>query len=291
MTTIDPSPNRATHWKLRNRTLRFADRPLLMGILNVTPDSFSDGGRFVDPQAAVEHGRKLADEGAEIIDVGGQSTRPGSRRVEADEELRRVLPVVALLCRELDVPVSIDTYHAAVAQEAVAAGAEIINDVTAFTGDPAMTAVAAQSGAGVCLMHMRGTPENMQDDPRYEDVVEDVYNYLAARCAAAVEAGIDADRICIDPGIGFGKTTAHNLALLQAVGRFHELGRPLLIGPSRKGFIGRVLGDMEADRTAGTIGVSLALTIAGAQILRVHDIAAIRQATELFVASVGRQGS
>ena len=229
----------------------------------------------------------MAAEGAGIIDVGGQSTRPGSRRVGADEELRRILPVVETLCRELDVPVSIDTYHAAVAREAVAAGAEIINDVTALTGDTAMAGVAARSGAGVCLMHMRGTPENMQDDPQYDDVVEDVYGYLAGRCDAAIEAGIEAERIAVDPGIGFGKTTEHNLALLKAAGRFHRLGRPLLIGHSRKGFIGRVLGDMDADRTAGTIGVALAMTAAGVQILRVHDIASIRQAIELFVASSG----
>lgn len=287
MVTINPPHNRATHWKLRERTLRFAQRPLLMGILNVTPDSFSDGGKFIDPRAAVEHGHRLAAEGAAIIDVGGQSTRPGSGRVDADEELRRVLPVVERLCGELDVPVSIDTYHAAVAQEAVAAGAEIINDVTALTGDVKMPDVAAQSGAGVCLMHMRGTPQTMQDDPQYADVVEEVYNYLAARHDAAVEAGIDAQRIVLDPGIGFGKTTQHNLALLRAAGRFHRLGRPLLVGPSRKGFIGRVLDDMDADRTAATIGVSLAMTTAGVQILRVHDVAAIRQAIELFVASSG----
>ena len=276
---------RATHWRLRTRTLRFADRPLLMGILNVTPDSFSDGGRFMDPRAAVEHGRRLAAEGADIIDVGGQSTRPGSNRVEADEELRRVLPVVESLCRELDVPVSIDTYHATVAQEAVAAGAEIINDVTALTCDPAMAVVAADSGAGVCLMHMLGTPQTMQADPRYDNVVDDVYDYLATQCDAAVAAGIDRERIALDPGIGFGKTLEHNLALLKAVGRFHELGRPLLIGHSRKAFIGRLLGDMAADRTAGTIGVSLAMTLAGVQILRVHDVATIRRAIELFVAS------
>lgn len=285
MTTIAPSPHRATHWRLRNRTLRFGSRPVLMGILNVTPDSFSDGDRFIDPAAAVEHARRLAAEGAGIIDVGGQSTRPGSRRVGAEEELRRAVPVVESLCRELDVPVSIDTYHAAVAQEAVAAGAQIINDVTALTGDASMPGVAARSGAGVCLMHIQGTPQTMQDDPQYADVVEDVYNYLAARRDAAVEAGIEPERIAIDPGIGFGKTTDHNLALLRAAARFHRLGQPLLIGHSRKGFIGRVLDDMDADRTAGTIGAALAMTVAGVQILRMHDVAAVRQAIELFTAS------
>ncbi|MBN2291318.1 MAG: dihydropteroate synthase [Pirellulales bacterium] len=256
-----------------------------MGILNVTPDSFSDGGKFIDPVTAVEHGRRLAAEGADIIDVGGQSTRPGSIRVDADEELRRVLPVVESLCRELDLPVSIDTYHAVVARESVAAGAEIINDVTALTGDAAMPVAAATSGAGVCLMHMQGTPATMQNDPQYDDVVDDVYAYLAGRCDAATKAGIEVERIAIDPGIGFGKTTEHNLALLRAVDRFHELGRPLLIGHSRKGFIGRMLNDMDADRTAGTIGVSLAMCLAGVEILRVHDVAAVRQAIELFAVS------
>ena len=277
---------KARQWKLRDTTLRFADRPLLMGILNVTPDSFSDGGRFIDPQAALEQARELVSGGADIIDVGGQSTRPGSKRIEADEELRRVMPVVEPLCRGLDVPVSIDTYHSAVAKEAMAAGAEIINDITACTGDAKMAAVAAQYGAGVCIMHMQGTPQTMQEDPRYGNVVDDVFNYLTLRCDELVKAGIEPRRIAVDPGVGFGKTTRHNLTLLGNVERFHALGHPVLVGPSRKGFIGRVLGDMSIDRTAATIGVALAMTAAGVQILRVHDVAAISQAIELFLASI-----
>ena len=276
---------KATQWKLRDTTLQFADRPLLMGILNVTPDSFSDGGRFIDPQAALAHARKLVADGADIIDVGGQSTRPGSRRIEADEELRRVMPVIGPLGRDLDVPVSIDTYHSSVAREAVAAGAEIINDITACTGDAEMAATAARCGAGVCIMHMQGTPQTMQENPSYENVVRDVFDYLALRRDELVKAGIDPQRIAIDPGIGFGKTTQHNLTLLSNVKRFAALGHPVLIGPSRKGFIGRVLGDMDADRTAATIGVALAMTAAGVQILRVHDVAPISQAIELFLAS------
>ena len=282
---------KATHWRLRETTLKFAGRPLLMGIVNVTPDSFSDGGRFVDPAAAIGHAHRLVADGADIIDVGGQSTRPGSERVEAGEELRRVMPVVGPLCRELDVPVSVDTYHATVAEESLAAGAEIINDITACSGDAKMAGVVAQSGAGVCLMHMQGTPRAMQDDPRYEDVVDDIYKYLAGRADALIAVGVDADRIAIDPGIGFGKTTEHNLTLFKSIKRFHSLGLPILVGPSRKGFIGRVLGDMDADRTAGTIGVALALAAAGVQIIRVHDVAAVRQAIELFLAATSNSSS
>ncbi len=276
---------RATLWKLRKTTLRFADRPLLMGIVNVTPDSFSDGGRFFEPRAAVDRAHKLVAEGAAIIDVGGESTRPGSARITVEEELRRVMPVVEPLCRELGVPVSIDTYRARVAKEAVAAGAEIINDITACTADAGMISLAAECGAGVCIMHMQGAPQNMQDDPRYENVLAEVFDYLALRRDELVKAGVDPQKIAADPGIGFGKTTRHNLTLLAGMKRFHALGQPLLVGPSRKAFIGRVLGDANADRTAGTVGVALAMTASGVQILRVHDVAATAQAIELFLAA------
>ena len=276
---------KATQWKLRDTTLRFADRPLLMGILNVTPDSFSDGGHFSDHKAALEHARELVSAGADIIDVGGQSTRPGSGRIEAEEELRRVMPVIEPLCRDLHVPVSIDTYYSAVAKEAVAAGAEIINDITACRGDAKMAPLAAQCGVGVCIMHMQGTPQTMQEDPSYENVVDEVFDYLVLRRDELVSVGIEPQRIAVDPGTGFGKTTRHNLTLLGNVKRFGALGHPVLVGPSRKGFIGRVLGDMAADRTAATIGVALAMTAAGVQILRVHDVAPVSQAIELFLAS------
>jgi dihydropteroate synthase len=274
-------------WKLRTRTLRLGKLPLVMGVVNVTPDSFSDGGAFPDPAAAIDYGLRLVAQGADLLDVGGESTRPGATPVDADKELRRVMPVIEALCRRTDVPVSIDTSKAAVAREAVRAGAEVINDVTALTGDPAMTAVAVETGSAVVAMHMRGTPATMQEAPAYEDVVAEVWGYLAARRDALVAAGVDPARIALDPGIGFGKTTEHNLSLLGNTERFHSLGCPLLVGPSRKGFIGRVLGDPKADRVASTIGVALALARQGVQILRVHDVAAVREALVLFEVAGG----
>ncbi|MBN2022621.1 MAG: dihydropteroate synthase [Pirellulales bacterium] len=258
-----------------------------MGVVNVTPDSFSDGGRYREPAAAIARGLALAADGADLLDVGGQSTRPGAAPVGADEELARVLPVLRGLTDQTAVPLSIDTSKAAVARAAVEAGATVINDVTALSGDPDMLAVAVESEVGVCAMHMQGTPENMQDAPRYDDVVADVFDYLARCRDRLVAAGIDRARIALDPGIGFGKTAEHNLALLASVGRLHALGCPVLVGPSRKRFIGHVLGDPSADRTAGTLGVALALARAGVQILRVHDVAAARQALLLFAAAGG----
>jgi dihydropteroate synthase len=283
-------PSRATTWKLRTRMLRFGDCPLVMGIVNVTPDSFSDGGLFFDPQAAIEHGLRLASEGADLLDVGGESTRPYSTPIEAAEELRRVAPVVAALCEQTEVAVSIDTTKAAVAREALQAGAEVVNDITGLEGDPGMIGAALEFGAGVCAMHMQGTPQTMQDNPTYDDVVEDIYRYLGARRDALLEAGIERERICLDPGIGFGKTHQHNLTLAAHCGRYHELGQPILAGHSRKGFIGKVLGDKSRERTFGTIGVSLALARQGVQVLRVHDVAATRQALLLFHAAGGIDG-
>lgn len=277
----------ATHWRLRTHTLTFGRLPLLMGIVNVTPDSFSDGGPFLDPAAAVEHGLQLVDEGADILDVGGESTRPYSDPVEAKEELNRVEQVIRRLCRQVAVPVSIDTSKALVAQRAIDAGAEIINDVTGLEGDANMVRVALESNTGVCVMHMQGTPATMQDDPSYDDVVDDVFKYLEHRRSALLAAGIERDRICLDPGIGFGKTHQHNLSLLANAHRFHNLGTPLLIGHSRKGFIGQVLGDKNSDRTAGTIGVALSLARQHVQIIRVHDVGAVRGALQLFEASGG----
>ena len=281
-------PSRATAWRLRSRSLSFGKRPLLMGILNVTPDSFSDGGRFHDPTAAVEQALRLADEGADILDVGGESTRPYSLPVDPREELGRVLPVIEALAARVTIPISIDTSKPAVAEVALSAGAEIINDVTGLV-DPAMIEIARASQAGVCAMHMRGTPQTMQDDPVYDDVVGEILEYLAARRDALVAAGITQDRIALDPGIGFGKTHAHNLTLLGQCWRFHALGCPVLVGHSRKGFIGKVLADKTADPLAGTIGVSLALANQGVQILRVHDVAAVRQALLLYEAAGGLQ--
>jgi len=289
---VPPSPSqaaasRADRWRLRTLALALPRRPLVMGILNVTPDSFSDGGRFSEPAAAVDHGLRLAADGADILDVGGESTRPYSRPVEAGEELRRVMPVLAALCEQVRIPVSIDTTKAAVAREAIAAGAEILNDVTALTGDPAMTGLAAETGVGVVAMHMLGTPRSMQEDPTYRDVVGEVLDYLRRRRDALLAAGIPQDRIALDPGIGFGKTTAHNLALVGNARRLHELGCPILIGHSRKRFLREVLGDPGADLTAGTVGVALALARQGVQILRVHDVGPVRQALLLFEAAGG----
>ena len=281
---------RAASWQLRNRGLKFPKRPLLMGIVNVTPDSFSDGGRYFDPRVAVEHSLQLVAEGADLIDVGGESTRPYSRPISAEEELRRVIPVIQAVRRTCSVPISIDTSKAEVARHAVSSGAEIINDVTGLQGDAQMLTVARETGAGICIMHMQGTPQTMQDNPSYEDVVEEIQAYLAARLASLVDAGVDRDRICVDPGIGFGKTHQHNLTLMANCWRFHELGAPLLVGHSRKGFIGKVLGDKDADRTAGTIGGALALAAQGVQIIRVHDVAAVRQALSLFDACGGIDG-
>ena len=283
----DRFPRRATRWCLRTTEFSLAARPLVMGIVNVTPDSFSDGGRFFDTEAAVAHGLKLARDGADVLDVGGESTRPFSQPVPPAEELRRVLGVVEALARESGKPVSIDTSKAAVAAAAIEAGAEIINDVTALTADPQMAAVAVRSGAAVVAMHMLGTPQTMQVEPRYDDVVGEVAEYLRTRRDALIAAGIAPERIALDPGIGFGKTHAHNLSLLSNCWRLQELGCPLLVGHSRKGFIGKVLGDKTADTTAGTIGVACALAAQGVQIVRVHNVAPVRQALLLFEASGG----
>ena len=274
----------ARYWQLRTRRLEFGPIPLLMGIVNVTPDSFYDGGKYFDPKAAVDHALQLVAEGADLLDIGGESTRPYATPVPLAEELRRVIPVVAEVASEVDVPISIDTYKAQVAREAIAAGAEVVNDITALRGDPEMLAVVAESGAGVCLMHMQGTPQTMQDAPFYEDVLREVRDFLASVRDRTVAAGVSADRIALDPGIGFGKRLEHNLALLRGMETFHQLGCPLLVGPSRKRFIGELAGDMQADRLPGTIATVLSLAMKGVQIIRVHDVGAVRQALRVFAA-------
>jgi dihydropteroate synthase len=280
-------PPPANHWKLRSRTLTLGKLPLLMGIVNVTPDSFSDGGRFFDVNAAIDHGLQLASEGADILDVGGESTRPGSMPVDVDEELRRVMSVIEVLCKNAGVPVSIDTSKATVAQLAIDAGAEIVNDVTALTGDPAMIPLAAETGCGLCAMHSRGSPRTMQDNPVYADVLAEVLEYLRTRRDALLAAGIEQARIALDPGIGFGKTTEHNLQLLSNARQFHELGCPVLIGHSRKHFLADISGRANSDRTPGTVAVALSLARQRVQILRVHDVAPIREALLLFQAAGG----
>jgi dihydropteroate synthase len=258
----------------------------LMGVVNVTPDSFSDGGLYLDPEAAIAHGRELAEAGADVLDVGGESTRPGAEEVGAEEELRRVIPViqglVAAQCH-----VSVDTSKARVAEAALDAGAGIVNDVTALRGDPAMAPLCAERGATVVLMHMLGDPRTMQDDPRYGDVVAEVGAFLAERLEAATAAGIDEERIWLDPGIGFGKTAAHNMELLRRLGELRELGRPLVVGTSRKSFIGRVDGSAAGERLGGTIASSVLAAAEGAEVLRVHDVAEVRQALTVATAILG----
>lgn len=281
---------RASGWKLRTRKLAFGNRPLLMGIINVTPDSFSDGGRFLDPNTAVEHALRLQAEGADLLDIGGESTRPYAKPISADEQLRRVIPVLTGLSEKVRIPLSVDTSLADVAREAIHAGAEIINDVTGLEGDPAMLGVAVSTGAGICAMHMQGTPETMQIQPAYGDVVAEIESYLRKRRDTLQAAGVHPDRICLDPGIGFGKSHQHNLTLLAHCHRFHRLGCPLLVGHSRKGFIEKVLGTPGGDRLAGTVGVALSLARQGVQVLRVHDIRAVRDALLLFEATGGIDG-
>jgi dihydropteroate synthase len=243
-----------------------------MGVVNVTPDSFSDGGRFLDPGAAVEHGRRLAAEGADVIDVGGESTRPGADPVPVDEELARVLPVVEGLAATVDVPVSIDTRRGAVARAAIDRGAWVVNDVTGGR-DPELLAAVADSGAGLVVMHMLGEPATMQADPRYDDVVAEILEFLGKRLGAAVEAGVAEEQVAIDPGIGFGKTLQHNLVLMRDIAAFGELGRPVLVGPSRKSFIGAVLDGAPVDeRLEGTAGAVAWLAGRGAHVVRVHDV-------------------
>ena len=243
-----------------------------MGVLNVTPDSFSDGGRFDSVQAAVAHGRQMATDGAAIVDVGGESTRPGSELVTLDEELGRVLPVVERLREEVPLPVSVDTMKAEVARRALAAGAVLVNDVTALRHDPEMVEVVAQAGCAVCLMHMLGEPKTMQEHPQYGDVVAEVTAFLEERLQWAVARGVREEQILLDPGIGFGKTVEHNLLLIKHLGKLAALGRPIVLGSSRKRFLGAILGAGPGERTAGTAATTALGAIAGAAVFRVHDV-------------------
>jgi dihydropteroate synthase len=268
------------------------DRPLLMGVVNVTPDSFSDGGDFADAAAASAHARRLAAEGADILDIGGESTRPGAAPVSEDEELERVLPVLEAL-RDIPVPVSVDTRRARVMREVLAAGASMINDIEALQGSGAIEALAsaAARGCAVCLMHMQGAPATMQQDPHYDDVVADVKAFLAARVAASEAAGISRDRIVADPGFGFGKTVAHNLTLLARLGEFQALGVPVTAGLSRKSMLGAVTGRPVNDRLAASVAAALLAAQAGARILRVHDVKETRDALAVWQAVRAAQQS
>lgn len=264
------------------------DRPRLMGVVNVTPDSFSDGGLYLDPERAVAHGRRLANDGADILDIGAESTRPGAEGVSPEEELRRSLPVVEGLT-DGEVPVSIDTSKLAVAEAALDAGAKIVNDVTALRAEPELAVLCAERRATVVLMHMQGEPRTMQRDPTYDDVVADVKVFLAERIEFAVGEGIAEERIWVDPGIGFGKSLKHNLELMRRLGEIAELGRPVVVGTSRKSFIEKIDGSPVGERLGGTIASSVLAWRNGASILRVHDVAEMAQALHVATAITGER--
>jgi len=274
-------------FQLKGQRLRL-ERPLLMGIVNVTPDSFFDGGRFCDPQRAVAHALRLVEEGADLLDIGAESTRPGALPVDVQEERRRLVPVVAAVAKAVSVPISVDTSKSEVARAAIDAGAIMVNDVTALRGDSAMVGVVAQAGVALVLMHMQGTPDIMQHAPRYDDVVGEVAQFLAERVRYAIDQGVARDRIVVDPGIGFGKTLGHNLDLLANLRVFAELGYPVLVGPSRKGFIGQLTDQSVEARGWGTAGVVALAVEQGANILRVHDVGPMKDVAKVAVAIARR---
>ncbi len=265
-------------WDFGGRSWELGDFPKIMGIVNVTPDSFSDGGQFAAVEAAIAHALKLVEEGADILDIGGESTRPGATPVELNEELNRVIPVIKELARRTDVPISIDTTKAEVARQAIDLGAHILNDISGLRLDPEMATVCRKTTSGIVCMHMLGTPRTMQDDPQYRDVVLEISDFFSKRIDALEQAGIERNRIVLDPGVGFGKTAGHNLEILSHVEHFRRLGRPVLIGHSRKRFLKSLVGRPVEERSSGTIGVSIALAMQHTDILRVHDVRAVRDA-------------
>jgi len=273
--------------RARRFTFRFPCPTLVMGIVNVTPDSFADGGRYFAPEAAVARGVELAQQGAALLDIGGESTRPGAVPVAEAEELRRVLPVVAALARAVDVPLSIDTQKPAVARAALEAGASLVNDVAAHRAEETMWRVVAEHGAGYVCMHMQGTPQTMQVNPRYQDVVAEVGTFFAERLARLAAAGVAAEQVVLDVGIGFGKTLEHNLQLLRGLAGFRRLGRPLLLGVSRKSFIGQLVGAEVAARLPGSLAAACWAVTHGVQMLRTHDVADTVQAVRLTEALLG----
>jgi dihydropteroate synthase len=282
LSAIAPRPRLTL--RARHHSLDLGKKVHVMGILNVTPDSFSDGGLYLQPTEALDHALEMAGDGADIIDVGGQSSRPGSEPVPESEELKRVIPVVERVHAQWDGPISIDTTRARVAEEALKAGASIVNDITAFTGDPDVARVTARFEAACVLMHMQGTPATMQDAPVYDDLVGEIARFLAKAIGTAAATGIGDDQIVVDPGIGFGKTTAHNLAILRHLPELKVLGKPILVGPSRKAFIGRVLDLQVDERLEGTLAAAAYAVTQGARILRVHDVAPVVRAVKLVEA-------
>lgn len=266
-------------WTLRSRHLQGGRLPLLMGILNLTPDSFSDGGLFNTTDLAIAQAVKLQSDGADILDIGGESTRPGAAPVSLEEELSRTIPVIKALAETITIPISIDTTKAEVARQALEAGADIVNDISGLTFDRDMISVCRDYDAGICLMHIQGTPQTMQQSPTYGDVVAEVTEFLQQQVDRCLMAGIAPERICVDPGIGFGKTAEHNLSLLKSVHRLQSsLQRPVLIGHSRKRFLAKILGRPVEEREAGTVGVSIALAEQGTDVLRIHDVRAVKDA-------------
>ncbi len=263
-----------THFSIQvgNKQLDLAEKPLVMGIVNVTPDSFYDGGKYHEREAAIKHGLELAEQGADILDVGGESTRPGSEKVSLEEELSRVIPVIQTLAEKTHLPISIDTQKAEVARRALAAGAKIVNDISALGADPEMAGVVARHEAALVLMHIQGTPQNMQQNPGYQDLWSEVIAFLSQRMDQAIAEGVDENKIILDPGIGFGKTVDHNLELIRDLFRLRSLGRPILLGSSNKSFIGKILDREEDQRTEGTAASVVAGILSGAHIIRVHDV-------------------
>ena len=273
------SGTQAFEWNLSRRNIPRTRLPMLMGILNVTPDSFSDGGRFNAIDAAIERALQMVEDGADVIDIGGESTRPGAEPVSLDEELRRTIPVIQKLSQTLPVPISIDTTKAEVARQALAAGAEIVNDISGLTFDQHMLEVCRVADAGICVMHIQGIPQTMQLNPKYGNVVAEVIEFLQQQVDRCLMAGIPAERMCVDHGIGFGKTADHNLELMSAVPRIQQaLQRPVLIGHYRKRFLSKILGRPVDEQSAGTIGVAIALAELGTNILRIHDVRAVHDA-------------
>lgn len=270
--------------RAKDRTIEVNDRPLVMGVVNVTPDSFFDGGRYATPDAAIRHALRLAEEGADLLDIGAESTRPGSDSIDEGEERRRLMPVVTAVAKAVSIPISVDTMKATVARAALEAGAVIINDVSALQADPAMAEVVATTGAGVVLMHMQGSPGTMQNAPVYDDVVGEVAEFFRERIKFCVERGIGQDQIMLDPGIGFGKLLLHNLTLLGQLETFVSFGRPILVGVSMKSFIGQVVGRPVEERSWGTAAAVALAVSKGAGILRVHEVAAMKEVVAMAAA-------
>ncbi len=278
-------------WLARGRHIHIGARPLIMGIVNVTPDSFSDGGQFLDPEKALAHAMGLAEQGADILDVGAESTRPGASPVDVEEELKRIIPLVASLAKRVTIPISVDTMKARVAQAAIDAGASIVNDVTALRFDSEMASVVTRMETGVVLMHMQGMPETMQQAPQYEDVVTEVCTFFEERLIAAEQAGISKSQIVLDPGIGFGKLQEHNVELLNRLSVFNVLNRPILVGLSRKAFLGKILDRPVQERMWGTAAAVALAVDRGASILRVHDVAEMLDVVKVAVALTAASAS